>query len=75
MSNYQTITELLGKNQADLQQTVVAPLQTLQSTTKIMSEVSPTVSNQKANQKLDGMADMLRSCLTLSNPLQLFKQG
>ncbi|MFW2569955.1 hypothetical protein [Legionella sp. 29fVS95] len=76
MSNYQTITALLGKkNQAVVQETVVAPLETLLNTTNTMSEARPTVSNQVAKQKLDGMADMLRACLTPDNPMQLFKQG
>ncbi|WP_019217127.1 hypothetical protein [Legionella tunisiensis] len=75
MSNYQTITALLGKNQTVLQETVVAPLETLQSTANTMSAASPTASNQQAKQKLDGMAEMLRACLTPDNPMQLFKQG
>lgn len=74
MSNYQTITALLGnKNQAVLQETVVTPLETLQDKTKIMSAACPTASNQQAKQKLDGMADTLRACLIPNNPLQLFK--
>ena len=73
MSNYQTITGLLGgKSEAVLQETLVTPLETLQQKTKAVSERNPTAPNQLAKEKLEGMADRLMACLKPSNPLKLF---
>lgn len=76
MSDYKAITALLGgKGNTDIQETLVMPIQDLQEKATVMSGHNPTPSNQMAQQKLVNMAEQLKSCLTLSDPLKLFMKG
>lgn len=74
MSNYKTITALLGgRIDPRVQESLLKPLQSLEETTLAVSKINPTDSNQLARESFVEIAEQLTACLAPANPLNLFK--